>query len=91
MKITVQYFAQSRVTAGCSTEEFEFASPPLVRDVLRKIVERHDSLRSILWSSSGEPQPSLLVFVNDSQVRADAPQPIPGDCTFTLLPPIGGG
>ena len=91
MKIAVHYFAQARMAAGRSTEEYDFPQRPLIREVLRNIVERHVALRPIMLDASGDPQPSLLVFVNDNQIHVDSTDPVSENSTLTLLPPMAGG
>ena len=91
MKITIQYAAQARFAAGCTGETLEFDAPPTIREVLRQVVARHAELKTICLTADGDPQPALLVFVNDVQVRPDSSQLLPNDCIVTLLPPIAGG
>ena len=91
MKITIQYAAQARHATGCAGETLEFSEPPTVLDVLRQVVARHPEVRPICLTADGGPQLALLVFVNDIQIRPDAPQSLQDGTAVTLLPPIAGG
>ena len=91
MQITIHYSAQARQAAGCASEAIALDQPLAVRDLLRLIAERHGALRPLVLTAQREPQPALLVFVNDAQVRSDSMQQLQDGETLTILPPIAGG
>ena len=91
MQIIIQYSAQARQAAGRPSETIDVDRPLKVRDVLRLVAERHAALRPMVLNANHEPQPALLVFVNDAQVRSDSEQMMKDGETLTILPPIAGG
>jgi sulfur-carrier protein len=92
MQVTVQYEAQARRAAGTCAETIDVAEAISVSDCIRYVADCHgDQLRSILMSTDGGIQPSLLVFVNDGHLcRGDEGVLTEGD-TLTLMTPISGG
>ena len=92
MQITVEYAAQIKRAAGRASETFEWDSSCTVRDVLRRIVERHgEPLGNLLFHEDGRLHPSILLFVGDSQVRWETPRELQDRDVLTILSPISGG
>ena len=92
MKISVMYTAQLRNATGCSFEELEIPDSAAVADVLRRAEQEHgETLGRYLRDESGNLKKTILIFVNEDQVRPDDEDTLtPGD-TVTLMSPIAGG
>jgi len=92
MTITVQYSAQARHAVGRASEERTLTDVTSVQAVLRELADVHgEGLRRLILTAAGEPQPALLVFVNDEQVPSNSTRELRAGDTLTLLPPISGG
>ncbi len=92
MNVTVEYTAQIKRAAGTARESLDVADGATAADVLRAAAARHDdSFRRLVLTSDGSPQPTLLIFVADEQVRAESTEPLADGTTVTLLSPISGG
>ena len=90
MRVTVQYMAQIRRAAGCSSEEVETPAAITLRDFLRSLADGRDSaFRTMLLDESEEPRKSLLFFVGDEHAELTT-QLNPGDAV-TILAPMSGG
>ena len=92
MRITVEYLAQVKQTAGVSSEILELPDAATLRDVLPRIAERHgDALRRILFDDAGNSRPSLLFFIGDRQVRGQQAVELRDGDRLTIMSPIAGG
>ncbi|MHC4875137.1 MAG: MoaD/ThiS family protein [Planctomycetota bacterium] len=92
MNVTVEYTAQIKRAAGTARESLDVADGATVADVLRIAAEQHDdSFRRLVLTADSTPQPTLLIFVADEQVRAESAEPLTDGATVTLLAPISGG
>lgn len=92
MHVTVEYTAQIRRAAGVSSESYPVEDGTTVEALLLQIAERHGSdLGRFLVTENGSPQPTLLAFVSDSQIRWGESTPLADGQTVTLLSPISGG
>jgi molybdopterin converting factor small subunit len=89
MRVTVQYMAQLRRLAGCSSEEIDFPGGTL-GELLVCVAERHGAeFRGHLLAADATPHKALLFFVGDE--AADSTRPLcDGDCV-TILSPMAGG
>ncbi len=92
MKISITYMAQLKTATGTGSEEVELPSSGTTKELVHQLVERHgESLGRMLLDSSGELQPTILLFVNDSQVAKGSSQPLQNGDKVTFLSPIAGG
>ena len=92
MQITVQYEAQIRRAAGIRSEIVDVPDGSDVGACVRSVAEAHDDpLRNLLLTSEENVQPSVLLFVNDSQVLSDDESPLSDGDTLTFMTPISGG
>ncbi|MEX2286539.1 MAG: MoaD/ThiS family protein [Planctomycetaceae bacterium] len=92
MRVNVVYAAQVKRAAGVASDEFELKGPCTVAKLLSSIVEtRGESIRELLLDASGSPRKSLLLFVGDNQVYADAHVELRDGDTVTIMTPISGG
>ena len=92
MRITVEYTAQLKRAAGTGREEFDLPEQTTARDAIREIAgQQQESLGSLLLTDGGDIQPSLLLFVGDQQVGANADPKLTDGQTLTIMTPISGG
>lgn len=92
MEVTIEYEAQLRRAAGVRSETIELAEGCDVVECVRKVVEKHpDQLSGILLKADNQIQPSLLIFLNDSQILHDTTHTLSDGDTLTLMTPISGG
>ena len=94
MNIKVRFEAQLRQAAGTDIADIDLDEPNSVANVFSVVSEKFGKdVSSRLLDQDGNPQRSLLVFVND--------QPVANDCfndgslsegdVISILPPIAGG
>lgn len=92
MIVTLEYTAQIKRAAGTARETIEVDDGATVADLLRTAADGHeDEFRRLVLTGDAAPQPTLLIFVSDEQVRVDSPEPLQDGATVTLLSPISGG
>lgn len=91
MQVTVEYTAQIKRAAGTGRDIFELAEQARPTQLLAEIVRRHESLTRFLITASGDPQPTLLLFVNEQQTRWDSDCELADGAKVTLMSPISGG
>ena len=92
MQITVEYTAQVKRAAGVAGESIDVDSDCSVQDLLKQIANRHgDPLAGLLLGDTGALSPSILLFVNDEQVRWETPRLLHENDVLTILSPISGG
>jgi molybdopterin converting factor small subunit len=92
MKVTLEYTAQLRHAAGTRNEVLDLPPGMALRAALQQVAARHSAeFRQQLLASTGDIQPSLLLFHCDRQVAAGN-DPVLSDCdTVTIMSPISGG
>jgi len=90
IRISIQYLAQVKRAAGCAVESVEMPIGCTLRDTLRALAGRHDSVfRTMVLDEASEPRRSLLYFVGDSPAE---PGQVLGDGdAITVLAPMAGG
>lgn len=92
MQITVEYSAQLKRAAGTGAEPIDLADGATLNDLVAAVVAKHDdALKTILVGDGGSIHPSILVFVNDQQVRNDDDCNLTDGTTVAFLSPISGG
>lgn len=91
MQITIQYSAQARNLVGKASEVIDLDGPRSIRDVLVQLGQKHADLRRLLLTEQGGPHPSLLLFVGEEQVDANAARMLQAGDVLCILPPIAGG
>ncbi|MCZ7647119.1 MAG: MoaD/ThiS family protein [Planctomycetota bacterium] len=91
MKITIQYGGPLRPAAGVDEEGLDLESGASVAQAVAAAAGRHAKLRELVLDSSGAIRPSLLVFVNDEQVREHDQTPLSNGDELTIMAPISGG
>lgn len=92
MRIRLEYVAQIRDAAGVSGEAVDLPVAATVSDLFRVAAQtRGERLGSLLLDASGAPRATVLVFVGDNQVDAEAPEPLHEGDVVTLMSPLAGG
>ena len=89
--ITLEYFAQARLAAGCERETFDYSE---INESLQTLVtmscDRHgDALRELLLTEQGLA-PWLVIAVNGQTIPVDQVRLREGD-VVRLISPISGG
>ena len=63
-----------------------------VRRLIGELSHRHgERLRSMLSIETGQPHPSLLLFLGDEQVRSDSSKSLFDGAEVGMFSPIAGG
>lgn len=88
--ITLEYFAQAKMAAGCEREEFDSAQVDRLDSLIEQTCARHgDSLSTILLHE-GMLAPWILVAINGVASTDRATTLEDGD-VVRLVSPISGG
>ena len=92
MTIQLELTAQLKLAAGTARTRLELPAACRLREALQAAAALHgDDVRRLLVTSTGLPQPTLLLFHCDQPVPAGAdPALVDGD-TVTVMMPISGG
>ncbi|MEZ6065094.1 MAG: MoaD/ThiS family protein [Planctomycetaceae bacterium] len=91
MTVTIEYTTLVRRVTGIAREQVEFPEPAPLSAVLDQALCRHADLAGLLQTANGDWQPTLMVFVNDQQVRPDEVSSISSGDIVTLMLPVSGG
>jgi molybdopterin converting factor small subunit len=92
MKIHVEYFAQARGAAGCSSESVELASNATLLSLVEILAaQRGAKLASLLLNSDGSLSRQVMFTVGDSQISPTAVVNLAHGDRVTIVPPISGG
>ena len=92
MQVTVEYTAQIKRAAGVARQTHDIADGSTLSRLITQIAADCDeSLQRMLVTREGSPQPTLLVFIRDEQIRLDDPTPLTDSDVVTFLSPISGG
>ena len=94
MNVKVQYFAIIREMAKLRDEVLTPPEGITVLDLLKIIVTRHTQLKDYVFDPKTEyPRANLQFLIDDNLISAlrGFETPIIQDCTFAIIPPVGGG
>jgi molybdopterin converting factor small subunit len=94
MNVKVQYFAIIREMVSLREEVLSLTQGITVLDLLKVVVTRHTQLKDYIFDPKTEfPRPNLQFLVDDKLISAlkGFETPITQDCTFAIIPPVGGG
>lgn len=94
MNVTVKFEAQLRTAAGAGALSITTANSCSLLELLRQLALEHgETLRDRLLTVDGQPQPSVLLFVNEQPVptASAATHRLNEDDSILLYPPISGG
>jgi len=92
MKVRVEYSSQLGKLTGCGDEVVELDAACTLRALVAALAEKHGTaFRSFFLDSSGEPRPTVLVFVNSEQMQWDADLLLKDGDAVAFLSAIAGG
>jgi len=94
MNVKVQYFAIVREMVGLRDEVLNLTLGTTVLELLKLIVTKHTQLKDYLFDpKTALPRSNLQFLVNDNLISAlkGFETPMNQDCTFAIIPPVGGG
>ena len=94
MNVKVQYFAIIREMVNIRDEVVNLAQGTTVLDLLKLLVTRHDQLKDYVFDPKTEyPRPHLQFLVDDNLISSlkGFDTLLTQDCTFAIIPPVGGG
>ncbi|HUO41648.1 MAG TPA: MoaD/ThiS family protein [Methylomirabilota bacterium] len=94
MNVKVQYFAIVREMVGLRDEVLNLTHGTTVLDLLKLIVTNHTQLKDYLFDpKTSLPRSNLQFLVDDNLISAlkGFETPMTRDCTFAIIPPVGGG
>ena len=94
LKVKVQYFAITRELVNLREEILELERGTDVLHVLQLLVTRHRRLRDYVFDpTTGNPRSSLQLMVNENLISSleGFATLLTEDCTFVIIPPVGGG
>lgn len=94
MNVRVQYFAIVREMVNVRDEVLSLTQGTTVLDLLKIIVTRHTQLKEYIFDpKTALPRPNLQFLVDDSLISAlkGFETQLTQDCTFAIIPPVGGG
>jgi len=94
MNVRVQYFAIVREMVNVRDEVLSLTQGTTVLDLLKIIVTRHTQLKEYIFDpKTALPRPNLQFLVDDSLISAPKgfETQLTQDCTFAIIPPVGGG
>jgi len=94
MNVKVQYFAIIREIVNLHDEVLTLPEGITVLDLLKIIVTRHTQLKNYVFDPKTEyPRPNLQFLLDDNLISAlkGFETRITQDCTFAIIPPVGGG
>ena len=91
MKVTVEYAAQVKKATGKGGEDVELPDGSSLQELVHTIATQYsDEVSRVLLNETGQLHPSILVFVDDEQLR-DSDALLADGQRVTFLSPISGG
>lgn len=94
MNVRVQYFAIVREMVNLRDEVLSLSQGTTVLDLLEIIVTRHLELKEYIFDpKTALPRSNLQFLVDDNLISAlkGFETQLTQDCTFAIIPPVGGG
>jgi MoaD family protein len=94
MNVKVQYFAIIREMVNVRDEVVNLGQSTTVLDLLKLLVTRHAQLKDYVFDPKTEyPRPNLQFLVDDKLISnlKGFDTLLTQDCTFAIIPPVGGG
>jgi MoaD family protein len=92
--VNVRYFAYARELVNLREEKIELSPHSTVLDLLKLLIQRHEKLKDYLFDQkTGNPRPHLQFMVDDNQISKlnGFDTSLKNDCSFSIIPPVGGG
>ena len=90
MKVTVEYAAQVKRATGVASEDLELPDDCSLTELARTVAETHGTEVARVLLDDGGLHKSILIFVDDEQVR-DGDTKLSDGHRVTFLSPISGG
>ena len=92
MKVTIHYFAQLGALAGESERRLEIDAPCTAQELVTRLAADYGAdFRAIAFDEGGDLAPSVLLFVDDRQVRWEEPAALAEGSSVLLATPVAGG
>ncbi len=94
MNVRVQYFAIVREMVNLRDELFNPSQGTTVLGLLELLVTRHTNLKDYIFDPKTKlPRPNLQFLIDDSLISnlKGFDTVLSRDCTFSIIPPVGGG
>ena len=94
MNVKVQYFAIVREMVNLREEVLDLTQGTTVLGLLKILVTRHTQLKDYVFDPKTEhPRPNLQFLVDDNLISnlKGFDTTLTHDCTFAIIPPVGGG
>ena len=92
MKMTLRYTSQLATAAGTSEEILEVADGLELVELLRNLSQRHGpEFSKFVVNDDGNPVPTLVVAVNDTQVDLRDDLSLKDESEVILITPMSGG
>lgn len=95
MKVKVKFFAIVREVTGKREEIVDVDDQATVRVLLRKLVDEYGAkFRDYVFDpGSNEPKGHLQFLIDGHNIALmqGLDTPLKDDCSFAILPPVGGG
>jgi molybdopterin converting factor small subunit len=91
MKIKIEFLAQAKLAAGCSSISVDLAPGSTVAAAVDAATSQKDALRELLLTADGKIHPWVLVAVGRQSLSDPNHHVLTADVTLRLMPPISGG
>ncbi len=92
MIVIIEYTAQLKQAANCSSEEISLEQGATARDAILQVAQQHGgALKKMLITNESDVSSSLLFFVDDSQVVDIESHLLSEGNHITIMSPISGG
>ncbi len=92
MIVQFEYHAQLRSLIGKSAEAVEVADGITVQQAVRMLLTNYgEAVQAYLLSPDGALRPSMVLILNEQQMRWSTPTPLHDGDHVLLLSPISGG
>lgn len=92
MQVTIEYEAQIKRAVGTGRESFDVSEGCSLPELIQQAVDQHpESLANLIFDEAGHISSTILIFVNNQQVRDFDTVELAEQSVVTLLSPISGG
>lgn len=92
MKITIEYAAQVKKTAGKAFEEVYLAENEDLSSLYAKLCQSHSNeFRTLLFDDNGQLRKTIIVCINYEQIDPYTRPQLKDNDLITVLTPMSGG
>ena len=94
MNVKVQYFAIVREIVNLRDEVLDLTQGISVLELLKLLVKRHTQSKDYVFDPTTQNPRSYLQFLIDNNLVSNLngfETKLTQDCTFAIVPPVGGG